>query len=269
MNEMSSGRVCRRTRPRRGRICAIRRRALSTANFPGCSSITACWTKASNPKHPLAGAAALPVDFRRQSRRVFHGAHRRALPGRCAKGIATKSADGRSPLEQLANVLAETARLQTDQQACLVELRRELAQAGIEIIRPSMLGHKDAEWLEKHFIDNIFPVLTPLSIDPAHPFPFIPNLGFSIALQLARKSDNKTMTALLRLPTALKRFVRLPDKGKSVRFVTLEDAVSHAHRAALPGLYAARASAHSASSAILILKWRKRRRISSGSLKPR
>jgi polyphosphate kinase len=147
------------------------------------------------------------------------------LAGQVREGIATKSSDGRTPLEQLASVLAETARLQTDQQSCLVELRNELAAAGIEIIRPDLMSKKEIVWLEQHFIDTIFPVLTPLSIDPAHPFPFIPNLGFSIALQLARRSDSKAMTALLRLPPALKRFVRLPDKGKAVRFVTLEDAV--------------------------------------------
>jgi polyphosphate kinase len=148
------------------------------------------------------------------------------LAGQVREGIATKSSDGRSPLEQLASVLAETARLQADQQSCLVALRKELATAGIEIIRPDAMTKKEAVWLEEHFIETIFPVLTPLSIDPAHPFPFIPNLGFSIALQLARRTDAKAMTALLRLPTALRRFIRLPDKGKSVRYVTLEDAVA-------------------------------------------
>ncbi len=178
-----------------------------------------------NPNHPLLERLRF-LSISAANLDEFFMVRIAGLAGQVREGIATKSADGRSPLEQLANVLAETARLQTDQQACLVKLRREMEQAGIEIIRPSTLARKDAEWLERHFIDNIFPVLTPLSIDPAHPFPFIPNLGFSIALQLARKSDNKTMTALLRLPTALKRFVRLPDKGKSVRFATLEDAVS-------------------------------------------
>jgi polyphosphate kinase len=148
------------------------------------------------------------------------------LAGQVREGIATKSSDGRSPLEQLASVLAETARLQADQQSCLVELRKELAAAGIEIVRPDALSKKEAAWLEEHFVETIFPVLTPLSIDPAHPFPFIPNLGFSIALQLARRADSKAMTALLRLPPALKRFIRLPDKGKSVRYITLEDAVA-------------------------------------------
>ncbi len=147
------------------------------------------------------------------------------LAGQVREGIATKSADGRTPLEQLASVLAETARLQSDQQACLAKLRIELAHAGIEIVRPAALSGEDHAWLEDHFLDSIFPVLTPLSIDPAHPFPFIPNLGFSIALQLARRSDNKSMTALLRLPTALKRFIRLPDPAQRVRFIALEEVV--------------------------------------------
>ncbi len=81
-------------------------------------------------------------------------------------------------------------------------------------------------WLEDEFLQSIFPVLTPLSIDPAHPFPFIPNLGFSICLQLASKAANEPMTALIRLPVALDRFLRLPDLDGAIRYITLEDVVS-------------------------------------------
>lgn len=148
------------------------------------------------------------------------------LAGQVRAGIATHSADGRTPQEQLDQVLEEVEKLQSDQQDVLSELRTLLADSQIEIVRPDRLLKSDKAWLENHFLEAIFPVLTPLSIDPAHPFPFIPNLGFSIALQLARRADNHPMTALLRLSTALNRFIRLPVDTGRFRYVTLEDVVS-------------------------------------------
>jgi len=148
------------------------------------------------------------------------------LAGQVRAGVVTRSADGRTPQEQLDFILAEVAQLQANQQKELKGLRNALLSEKIEIVRPKKLSRAENAWLANHFMDTIFPVLTPLSIDPAHPFPFIPNLGFSVALQLARRSDNQPMTALLRLPTALKRFILLPDEGKGVHFITLEDTVS-------------------------------------------
>ena len=148
------------------------------------------------------------------------------LAAQVRAGVAARSADGRTPQEQLDFVLEEVGRLQEQQQERLHELRGELEKENIEIVRASALSKPDKAWLENHFLDTIFPVLTPLSIDPAHPFPFIPNLGFSIALQLARRLDNHPMTALLRIPTALRRFIQLPTDTNAYRYVTIEDAVS-------------------------------------------
>ncbi|MEN5276251.1 RNA degradosome polyphosphate kinase [Brucella sp. TWI432] len=149
------------------------------------------------------------------------------LAAQVRAGVALRSADGRTPQEQLDFVLEEVGRLQEGQQACLRTLREELEKENIEIVRPSALSNTEKEWLESHFLETIFPVLTPLSIDPAHPFPFIPNLGFSIALQLARRLDGHPMTALLRIPVALKRFIQLPpEQQNAFRFITIEDAVS-------------------------------------------
>jgi polyphosphate kinase len=148
------------------------------------------------------------------------------LAGQVRAGIATRSADGRTPQEQLEFVLEEVGKLQSAQQENLHILLGELAKEKIEIVKPDALSAEEKAWLEGHFLETIFPVLTPLSIDPAHPFPFIPNLGFSIALQLARRADNQPMTALLRLPTALKRFIQLPTENGHCRFISLENAVS-------------------------------------------
>src|SRR5690606_8598629 len=92
-------------------------------------------------------------------------------------------------------------------------------------VSPRHLTKAEMTWVDKYFRDQIFPVLTPLSIDPAHPFPFIPNFGFSIALELTHRRRKDEMVAVLRLPVALNRFVRLPDRGKQLTFVTLENLV--------------------------------------------
>ena len=148
------------------------------------------------------------------------------LAGQIRAGIQTRSADGRTPDEQLDQLLAEVGRQQADQQVSLSLLFGLLENARIEVVRGENLSREEREWLEAHFLETIYPVLTPLSIDPAHPFPFIPNLGFSIALKLQHRRDAEKMIALLRLPVALRRFVRLPDSRDCVRFVRLEDTVS-------------------------------------------
>jgi len=147
------------------------------------------------------------------------------LAGQVRQGILEKSADGRTPEEQLEHILREVSRLQVEQQQSLVQLLELLKKEGIAIVGPEALSKDDRAWVEQQFMEEIYPVLTPLSIDPAHPFPFIPNLGFSIALDLEHLSNKETMTALLRLPVTLQRFIPLPERPGLVRFITLEDVV--------------------------------------------
>ena len=139
------------------------------------------------------------------------------------------SDDGLTPAQQLTRVDALAGELITDQQKIWGTLRVALANAGIAVIEPDMLSSEDRVWLDREFGEQISPILTPLAIDPAHPFPFIPNLGFVLAMRLTRHSDAKLITALLPVPSQLKRFIRLPDRGKA-RFISLENVeIGRAH----------------------------------------
>ncbi|WP_455477619.1 RNA degradosome polyphosphate kinase [Bartonella sp. B41] len=141
-------------------------------------------------------------------------------------GITECSADGRTPQEQLDLVLAEISYLQKEQQQALDILHHELKQNNIEIIDSNDLSKIEKSWLKRHFIDEVFPLLKPLYIDPTCSFPFIPNLGFFIALHLSRYSDMDPIVILLCVPNTLKRFVCLPSKGDNFRFIAFEDVVS-------------------------------------------
>ncbi|NMG38392.1 RNA degradosome polyphosphate kinase [Chelativorans sp. ZYF759] len=181
--------------------------------------------QARNPSHPLLERVRF-LSISATNLDEFFMVRVAGLAGQVREGIATRSADGRTPEEQLEQILLEVARLQEDQQKNYSALVEGIRAEGIEILRAEGLNVKDRKWLEQHFMDAIFPVLTPLSIDPAHPFPFIPNLGFSMAFQLRHLREKEDMNALLRLPVTLKRFIELPEKGRRYRFIALEDVVS-------------------------------------------
>ena len=150
------------------------------------------------------------------------------LKGLLRAGVSIKSPDGLTPAEQLGRIAEAVAGLASDQQKRWRELRSMLAEHGIVLVDGPDLRKKEKTWLEDHFLRQIFPLLTPLAIDPAHPFPFIPNLGFTIALALTRVSDRKAMDALIRVPNKIDRFIRLPSGEESLaaRVITLEQATS-------------------------------------------
>ena len=143
-------------------------------------------------------------------------------------GVTTRSQDGLTPAGQLVAIGEAVAALTADQQARWAELRHDLHENRIHLLQPGDIGSQDRIWLEDYFLNYIFPVLTPLAIDPAHPFPFIPNLGFTIALALERKHDGRQLDALIRVPTKIDRFIELPDLAREGlhRFIALDDAVS-------------------------------------------
>ena len=148
------------------------------------------------------------------------------LKGMVSAGVNTLSDDGLTPVQQLQQVDRMASKLIVDQQVVWTSMCNELRDAGIAVIEPNEVMDSDRAWLDAHFREQIFPVLTPLAIDPAHPFPFIPNLGFTLALRLVRAKDGKIVTALVPIPPQLQRFIRLPDVGKIVRFLPLEKIVT-------------------------------------------
>lgn len=142
------------------------------------------------------------------------------------QNVEKRSDDGMSVEEQLEAVNKSVKTLQDDQQKYWAVLKESLTAENIHIEKIENLSEAELDWLERYFMLNVFPVLTPLSMDLAHPFPFISNLGHAMVFDLKRAGDNKRMKAFIRLPAGIVRFVRLPQRTKNeVRLISLENII--------------------------------------------
>ncbi len=178
--------------------------------------------EAENPEVPLLERVRF-LSISGSNLDEFYSVRVAGLRGLVRGGVHYPSVDGLSATEQLERIDEDARRLLVRQQACLKELRELLRDEGIEIVGPKELKAADLKALERHFFEQVFPILSPLAIDPAHPFPFIANGGFAMALQLKRRDDGQMLEALLPVPAQISRFVRLGDGPTGeVRFLPLE-----------------------------------------------
>ena len=183
--------------------------------------------EAENERHPLLDRLRF-LSISASNLDEFYMVRVAGLRGQVVAGIDTPSQDGLTPAEQLDHINRFVAELTDEQQETWVRLEALLAEAGIHVLQAEQLTETERTWLEDHFLSHIFPVLTPIAVDPAHPFPFIPNFGFTLGLELVREGSLRTMHALMPIPSQLNRFIQLPagEGGDSaIRFIRLETVV--------------------------------------------
>jgi polyphosphate kinase len=190
--------------------------------------------EAENRHHPLLERLRF-ISISASNLDEFYSVRVAGLVGQAKAGVVVQSPDGLTPAQQLTDINARARRLLADQQHAWRKVRDELAHAGLVVSDLDELTEADREWLAAYFMERVFPVLTPLAIDPAHPFPFVPNMGLVMALLLV-SGDRSAMRALIPLPAQVDRFVRLPtEAGGPIRFVMLEALVTLCLERLFPG----------------------------------
>jgi polyphosphate kinase len=187
--------------------------------------------EAQNLRHPLLERLRF-LAISASNLDEFYMVRAAGLYGQVAAGVLQTSQDGLTPAQQLTEINRFAAGVISDQQACWTVLKAEMAVTGIHIVEPKELAPSEREWLERQFLAQYLPILTPIAVDPSHPFPFIQNGGLTVGVELRRERDGTTMHALLPIPSQLTRFIRLPaleavakDGVASIRFIRIESMI--------------------------------------------
>ncbi|TCP67785.1 RNA degradosome polyphosphate kinase [Sphingomonas sp. PP-CE-1G-424] len=188
--------------------------------------------EACNPAHPLLERLRF-LSISGSNLDEFFMVRVAGLKGQQTQDVDRRSADGLTAGQQLTAIVREADELMASQQAVWGDLRVLLDEAGLFVLRREAVEGEADEWLETHFRDQIFPILTPQALDPAHPFPFIPNRGLSVIFDLVRRSDNEPVRELVMLPHTMTRFVRLP--GDPARYISIESILKRFAPVLFPG----------------------------------
>jgi len=188
--------------------------------------------EAENPAHPLLERLRF-LSISGSNVDEFFMVRVAGLKGQQLLGVEERSTDGLTPTQQLAAIADEADALVVAQQAEWLVLREALAEQDFDVLSVDALTDDERSWLDKHFVEQILPVLTPQAIDPSHPFPFIPNGMFSLVFALETPVDKEPVTELLMIPATLPRFIRLP--GTGFRFIAIDTVIRAQFDLLFPG----------------------------------
>ena len=191
--------------------------------------------EADNPAHPLLERLRF-LSISASNLDEFDMVRYAGLREQVRAGVTKPSQDGLTPAQQVAAVESAALKLIGDQQARWRQLKAEMEQQDIFVLASDELTKRERADIQAYFHANIFPILTPLAIDPAHPFPFIPNLGFTIAFDLEPLNGGESQVGIVPMPTFVRRFIRLPKGQKpGIRFIALEDVIGLFLSSLFPG----------------------------------
>ncbi len=181
--------------------------------------------EAENPRHPLLERLRF-LSISASNLDEFYSVRVAGLRQQARTGITRTSTDGLTPQQQLQRIAAEAGLLMAEQQRIWTEIRGHMREVGLAVVDAEELSDPDRDWLRARFLERVFPVLTPLAIDPSHPFPFLPNQGFAVGFTLHRQADGLRLRALVPIPTHVERFIELPVSPAGRRFIALENVIT-------------------------------------------